>query len=358
MPTERSSEDRLIETLFARHSADGDEVLIGPGDDAAMLRCPPGEQLLITADTLNEGVHFPVGTPAHSVGYRALAVSLSDLAAMAARPLWAVVALSVPAADEDWLSGFADGLYSLADRHGVRVVGGDFVRGPLSITVTAHGSARQGAALRRDGAGAGDGIWVSGFLGDAAAGLEVLKQRLGAVGGRASRPPRKRDAFAAGSLVEGGTAASDMPSLPGATPSSEEALVRRFCYPQPRIELGRRLSGIASACMDLSDGLMTDLPRLLRCSGLQGRVETGNLPISGRLRDFADRDDSCRLALAGGDDYELCFTVPNRNEHRLDTLSGEPRLTRIGDLLHGEGLILTRGGESLEPPDSGFRHFS
>ena len=325
MPTERSREDQLIETLFARHPADGDEVLIGPGDDAAMLRCPPGEHLLITTDTLNEGVHFPAGTPARSVGYRALAVSLSDLAAMAARPLWAVVTLSVPAADEGWLGGFADGLYSLANRHGVRVVGGDFVRGPLSITVTAHGSAPQGAALRRDGAGAGDGIWVSGFLGDAAAGLDVLKQRLEA---------------------------------PGANESSEEALLRRFCYPQPRIELGIRLRGIASACMDLSDGLMTDLPRLLRCSGLQGRVETGNLPISGPLREFADRDDSCRLALQGGDDYELCFTVPHEDEHRLEPLSDEPRLTRIGDLLPGEGLQLTRGGQAWEPSDSGFRHFS
>ena len=357
MPTERSREDLLIETLFDRHPADGDEVLIGPGDDAAMLRCPPGEHLLITTDTLNEGVHFPAGTPAHSVGYRALAVSLSDLAAMAARPLWAVVTLSVPAADEGWLGGFADGLYSLADRHGLRIVGGDFVRGPLSITVTAHGSARQDAALLRDGAGAGDGIWVSGFLGDAAAGLEILKQRLESLGGRASRPPRKRDAFAAGSFVEGGTAASDTPSLPAAAESSQEALVRRFCYPQPRIELGSRLRGIASACMDLSDGLMTDLPRLLRCSGLHGRVETGNLPISGPLQEFADRDESCRLALEGGDDYELCFTVPHEYEHRLEPLSGEPRLTRIGDLLPGEGLQLTRGGQTWEPPDSGFRHF-
>lgn len=334
MATEQSSEDRLIETLFARHSGDGDEVLIGPGDDAAMLRCPPGEHLLITADTLNEGVHFPAGTPAHSVGYRALAVSLSDLAAMAARPLWAIVTLSVPAADEDWLAGFADGLYLLADEHGLRVVGGDFVRGPLSVTVTAHGSARQDAALRRDGASAGDGIWVSGFLGDAAAGLEVLKQRLAAAGGRTS-------------------------SLPGTNPeSTDETLVRRFCYPQPRMELGRQISGIATGCMDLSDGLMTDLPRLLRRSGLKGRVEAGNLPISGALRDFADQDECCRLALTGGDDYELCFTVPRENEHRLEALSGEPQLARIGRLLEGEGLVLTRDGTVLEPPDAGFRHFS
>lgn len=329
MPIEQ--EDRLIETLFARHSADGEEVLIGPGDDAAMLRCPPEERLLITTDTLNEGVHFPAGTPARSVGYRALAVSLSDLAAMAARPRWAVVTLSVPAIDEGWLGGFADGLYSLAHRYGVRVVGGDFVRGPLSITVTAHGSARQNAVLRRGGASAGDGIWVSGFLGDAAAGLEILKQRLAA-----------KASSRAGEEGE----------------SLEDALVRRFCCPQPRIELGRRLSGVATACMDLSDGLMADLPRLLRHSGLQGRVETENLPISATLRGFADRDDSWRLALTGGDDYELCFTVPRENEHRLEALSGELRLTRVGELFQGEGLLLTRTGTAWEPPDPGFRHFS
>ena len=351
MPTEQ--EDRLIETLFARHSADGDEVLIGPGDDAAMLRCPPEEQLLITTDTLNEGVHFPAGTPARAVGYRALAVSLSDLAAMAARPLWAVVTLSVPAADEDWLGGFADGLYALADEHGVRVVGGDFARGPLNITVTAHGSARQNAVLRRGGGKAGDGIWVSGFLGDAAAGLEALKQRLA---GKASSPgvgelPPRR-------APPSGKART--PSLAGRRGESvEERLVRRFCYPEPRIELGRRLSGIATACMDLSDGLLTDLPRLLRRSGVQGRVETGNLPISAALHEFADRDRCRRLAVSGGDDYELCFTVPRENEHRLKGLSSrEVPLTRIGDLHHGEGLVMTRDGSSWKPSDLGFRHFS
>lgn len=344
MPTEQSREDQLIETFFARHSADGDRVLIGPGDDAAMLRCPRGEQLLITADTLNEGVHFPAGTPARSIGHRSLAVSLSDLAAMAARPLWAVVTLSVPTADEDWLREFADGLYALADAHDLRVVGGDFVRGPLSITVTAHGSARQGAALRRCGAGAGDGIWVSGFLGDAAAGLEALKQRLG---GTASAP----------------STTARRPSLAGKPPgergdSPEETLIRRFCYPQPRVQLGRQLIGFASACMDLSDGLVTDLPRLLRSSELQGRIQAEKLPTSGALRDFVDQDDACRLALAGGDDYELCFTVAPEKEHRLKALSEELPITRIGELRRGQGLLLTRGGRTWEPPDSGFRHFS
>ena len=294
--------------------------------------------MLITTDTLNEGIHFPSGTPAGSIGHRALAVSLSDLAAMAARPLWAVVTLSVPAADEGWLGDFADGLYALADDHAVRVVGGDFVRGPLSVSVTAHGSARQEAVLRRDSAGAGDGIWVSGFLGDAAAGLEALKQRLE---GKASPPSRRA-----------GTAVGAMSPLAG------DVLIRRFCYPRPRIGLGRRLGDIASACMDLSDGLIMDLPRLLRSSGLQGRIETEKLPISGALRDSVGRDHAERLALAGGDDYELCFTAPEENEQALKTLPGKVPLTRIGDLRRGEGLVLTRGGRALKAPDAGFRHFS
>ena len=344
MPAEK--EDRLIETVFARHSADGEQVLIGPGDDAAVLRCPPGEQLLITTDTLNEGVHFPAGTPAHAIGHRALAVSLSDLAAMAARPLWAVVTLSVPAVDEDWLRDFSDGFYSLADEIGVRIVGGDFVRGPLSITVTAHGSTRKAAVLRRGGGSAGDGIWVSGFLGDAAAGLEVLKKRL-----REGVSSLENRASTLGEKASSPSGKAKTPSLPG------ENLVRRFCYPQPRIELGAHLGEIASACMDLSDGLMMDLPRLLRHSQVQGRIAAENLPVSGALREIAHRDDAYRLALAGGDDYELCFTVPPDNEHRLKSLPGEPELTRIGELYPGEGLVLTRGGTAWEPTESGFRHF-
>ena len=170
---------------------------------------------------------------------------------------------------------------------------------------------------------------MSGCLGDAAAGLEILKQRPGKT-----------------------------PSLPGTGASAEEALLRRFCYPQPRINLGRRLSGIATACMDLSDGLMTDLPRLLRCSQLRAHIEAEKLPISGALREFAATEETYRMALAGGDDYELCFTVPPKAEHRLEALSGEPQLTRIGNLLQGEGLILTRDGAVWEPPEAGFHHFS
>ena len=350
MANEQSTEDRLIAGLFARHEADGESVLAGPGDDAAVLRCPPGEELLITTDALNEGVHFPAGTPAHSIGYRALAVSLSDLASMGARPLWAVVALSVPAAEEGWLREFADGLYSLADEHGVRIVGGDFVRGPLSVTVTAHGAARPEAALRRDGAKAGDGIWVSGSLGDAAAGLQLLqsgKERLPA-------------------WTEGLQPSEDrMSSLPVGPRSrglqsdeeTEDVLVGRFCYPRPRLELGRELAGVASACMDLSDGLAQDLPRLLRSSGLAARVEVERLPLSAALIACTGRERARQLAWSGGDDYELCFAVSPENEDRLASMPEQPPVTRIGELCRGDGLELTLEGEPWQAAGAGFAHF-
>lgn len=349
MPAEQSTEDRLIETLFARHSAGSEGVLVGPGDDAAMLHCPDGEELLITTDMLNEGVHFPRGTPAHAIGHRALAVSLSDLAAMGARPLWAVVALSFPAEDEwpeghgeeeweQWLAQFARGLYALADAHGVRIVGGDFVRGPVSVTVTAHGSVSKEAAIFRAGAGNGDGLWVSGTLGDAAAGLEIIERRLN---------PRK--------FPE-----NDMgPTRNPLRPSAANALVRRFCYPQPRIELGCELRGIASACMDLSDGLMTDLPRLLRGKPLQASIETERLPISSALRGYDDEHETALLAMAGGDDYELCFTVPAESEYRLEAVAETYELTRIGRLHTGEGVTVTQWGKPWAPRIyGGFRHFS
>ncbi len=325
-------EDRLIASLFARHGADGESVLAGPGDDAAVVRCPLGEDLAITTDTLNEGVHFPARAPAHSIGHRALAASLSDLASMGARPLWAVVALSSPKAEENWLKDFADGLFALADRCGLRIVGGDFVQGPLSVTATLHGSAKPGAALRRAAAGAGDGIWVSGFLGDAAAGLEVLKQRLASEAHSPLRDSRTERAAA-------------------------NHLVERFCYPQPRVDLGRKLAGLASACMDLSDGLSEDLPRLLASSGLGARIEMERLPLSAELLAYAGRQQARQLAWSGGDDYELCFTVSPENEARITSMAAAAPLTRIGELHRGAGLEVTLDGASWQPANTSFRHF-
>ncbi len=344
MGDERPAEDRLIEALFMRHGADGESVLAGPGDDAAVVRCPPGEDLVITTDTLNEGVHFPAGAPAHSVGHRALAVSLSDLASMGARPLWAVVTLSAPFAEEAWLRDFADGLFSLADRFGVRVVGGDFARGPLNVTVAAHGSAAGLAVLRRGGARAGDGIWVSGFLGDAAAGLTLLKPRL------------RQGGFPGGA---GGAALQQCPAWPARNVDSlEETLIWQFCYPRPQVELGARLRGIASACMDLSDGLAVDLPRLLRASGLAAAVRLEQLPVSRQLKAFAGAGEAREIAFCGGDDYQLCFTAAASAERQLARISEEHSLTRIGETRDGEGLAVTSGGRPWQAAREGFSHFS
>ena len=340
MANEQSLEDRLIASLFARHGGDGRSVLIGPGDDAAVVRCPPGEDLIITTDTLNEGVHFPTGTPAHAIGHRVLAVSLSDLASMGARPLWAVVTLSSPAAGEGWLGDFANGLFSLADGCGVRVVGGDFVRGPLAMTATAHGSTPAGAALRRDGASAGDGIWVSGSLGDAAAGLELLKQCVAA----SASPPAER----AGSKW----VRELNPERP-----EVDVLLKRFCYPQPRLELGQALAGVAGACMDLSDGLAEDLPRLLRSSGLGARVEVERLPLSAELDAYAGPQQARQLAWSGGDDYELCFTVSPEHENRLASIAAHTPLTRIGEIRRGNVLEVLLEGDPWQPEAPGFRHF-
>ena len=346
--SEQSTEDRLIDALLARQSGDGERVLIGPGDDAAMVRCPEGEELLITTDTLNEGVHFPAGISPHSLGHRALAASLSDLAAMAARPLWAVVTLSVPCAEESWLKEFADGLYALAKQFDIQIVGGDFVRGPLNVTVTAHGAATADAVLRRSGAAAGDGIWVSGFLGDAAAGLKLIEER------HERRAPRERGLPA----LDEGRMPSFQVDTPSLQPAEASALMQRFCYPQPRVDLGRKLAGIASACMDLSDGLLQDLPRLLRKSELGARVAAEQLPLSSELRVVADPEKAMTLGLNGGDDYELCFTVPKRNEWRLAQAAGELLLTRIGELHEGDGLAVMLDGKPWRPEHSGFTHFS
>ena len=329
MVDEQSTEDRLIASLFARHAADGATVLTGPGDDAAVVRCPSGEALAITTDTLNEGVHFPAGAPARSIGHRALAVSLSDLAAMGARPLWAVVTLSVPRVDESWLEAFADGLFALAEQSRIRVVGGDFARGPLNVTVTAHGAAKLKHIHRRMGAHPGDGIWVSGYLGDAAAGLELLQQRL--------------------------KSAAPVPS--GNAVAAEEALIERFCYPRPRLKLGAELAGIASACMDISDGLAVDLPRLLRANRLAGRLCVEKLPISRELKGFADAAATRRLSMSGGDDYELCFTAARADAQRLKKLSARHCLTQVGEVRAGEGLEITFRGHPWSASKGGYAHF-
>ncbi len=313
----------LIERFFSRQGGRRD-VLLGVGDDAALLEVPPGRALVAAVDTLVEGRHFLPGAPPESVGHQALAVNLSDLAAMGAEPAWALLSLSLPMAEESWLAGFATGLYRLAERHGVALVGGDTVRGPLVVTVTALGFVAPQLALRRDGARPGDVLFVSGWPGEAAAGLEQLQ-----------REPATGDA---------------------------DPLVRRYRYAEPRLALGRMLAGRASAAMDVSDGLFGDLQKLCAASGVGACLELERLPISAELQRRRPPADAERLVLFGGDDYELLFTVPAEHAAdvaaRLAAATGAVAVHRIGVIEAGAGVRCRRNGRAEILHGGGYDHFA
>lgn len=315
-------ETRLIELIRRRTALERDDVLLGIGDDAAVLRPPPGRDLVLATDTLVEGVHYLPGTPAGDVGWKALAVNLSDLAAMAAEPAWALLSLTLPQADESWTRDFAEGFAALAVRHRVSLVGGDTSRGAVPV-VTVHlaGLVAPGAALRRDGALAGDQVWVTGTLGDAAAGLAWAQDRLDARGHGA-------------------------------------ALRARLDRPVPRVEAGRELAGVAGAAIDLSDGLAADLARLAAASGVGARVELSALPASEALREVVSGEGRERLQLAG-DDYELCFTAaPEREADVLRAMKAVGcQATRVGEIVAGDGIRFLREGGAVVPPAGGWEHF-
>ena len=310
----------LIERYFSRGSGRRD-VLLGVGDDAALLEVPPGRVLVAAVDTLVEGRHFLPDAPAESVGHQALAVNLSDLAAMGADPAWALLSLSLPEADEAWLQSFAAGLYALAERHGVALVGGDTVRGPRVVTVTALGSVEPGLALRRDGARPGDVLFVSGWPGEAGAGLEALRS--------------------------------------GTTRGDDDALVRRYRYAEPRLALGRALRGRASSAMDVSDGLYGDLQKLCKASAIGARLDLERLPVSAELARRHARAECERFVLFGGDDYELLFTVPADRAagFEADAPAGLP-VHRIGAIEAGAGVRCERDGHVVDVRGGGYDHFA
>jgi thiamine-monophosphate kinase len=291
-------------------------VVLGIGDDCALLAPPPGMQLAVTMDTLNAGVHFPPETAPADIGWKALAVSLSDLAAMGADPAWCTLSLSLPEASEDFIDGFSDGFLSLAQQHDVALIGGDTTRGPLSISVTAHGLIEPDSALRRAGAQVGDAIWVSGTLGDAAGALRQWQQ--GGV-----MPPTLRD---------------------------------RLDRPTPRVALGRALRGVASSCIDISDGLLADLSHICRASGVAAQLDAQALPSSEALRQAFDTATRLALQASGGDDYELCFTAPAAQRDVLHALSQALNLplTHIGDIVTGAGVCC----EGVDVAAAGYQHFA
>ena len=308
----------LIARIRAR-AGTRDDIVLGIGDDAALLALPPGRHLVVTADTLNDGVHFPHGTLPADLGWKALAVNLSDLASMGAEPAWCTLSLSLPQSDAVWIDGFLDGFLALAREHGIVLVGGDTTRGPLSVSVTAMGFVDAGRALRRDGARVGDDVWVTGTLGDAAGALALLE----------------RDPVG--------------------------VLRLRLDRPTPRVEAGRALIDVASACVDVSDGLLADLGHVATRSGVGAQVEIDALPASDALCAAFDAATRMPMQASGGDDYELCFTAPADARARIAVLSSslDLRITRIGRMVPGEGVHPVRAdGDPWTPPRRGYDHFA
>jgi thiamine-monophosphate kinase len=313
-------EFELIERFFTRPVR---RAVLGVGDDCAVLAPAPGMQLCVSSDMLVEGRHFLSTVAPGRLGHKALAVNLSDLAACGAEPLAFTLALALPRADEIFLQGFADGLWALAECHGIELVGGDTTAGPLNICITAIGQVPAGQALLRSGARAGDALWVSGTLGDARAALEVFRGTLAVPG----------DAFL--------------------------ALRQAMELPEPRIVLGQRLRGIASSAIDVSDGLLGDLGHILRRSAVGARLDVDALPRSAQLAALPPAVQR-ECLLHGGDDYELLFTAaPARHDAVLAAArdAGVP-VRCIGRIEPGHTLVVTDGsGQALDVEPGGFDHF-
>jgi thiamine-monophosphate kinase len=310
-------EFELIARYFARHTPRAD-VRLGIGDDAAVVDVRPDRKLVVAMDTLVEGIHFPRQFDASDIGYRALAVNLSDLAAMGAEPAWFTLSLSLPESDERWLERFAAGMFELADRHDVALIGGDTVRGPLVITVQIAGWVEPDRWLTRSGAKPGDLVMVSGIPGEAAGGLATLQRT--------------------------------MPATPPA-----QHLQQRFRRPTPRIELGRALREIATSAMDISDGLLTDLDKLCAASARGAAIDADALPRSVDLQALFDAETCLDFALAGGDDYELLFTIPRAQVAALSRL--DVKCTAIGEITRDPGVTCHVGGKPFEARRRGYDHF-
>ncbi len=317
-----ATEFDLIQRYFSRPTP---TAVLGGGDDCALLQPTSGMQLAVSTDTLVADTHFFADADPEKLGWKCLAVNLSDLAAMGATPRWATLALTVPDVDADWLAAFADGLYRCADDYGIALVGGDTTRGPLSIGLTVMGEVPPGQSLRRDGALPGDDVWVSGTLGDAALALAALQGRV-----------NLNDADLA-------------------------QLAARLHTPTPRVTLGLALRGVAHSAIDISDGLLADLGHILQRSKVGAVVDYTCLPLGEIVHDFAAHPAFDGCVLAGGDDYELCFTAPVEAHDAILAIGQQLnlRLSQIGTICAAPGLTL-RGaqGEALAISETGYDHFA
>ncbi len=318
-----STEFKLIRDYFMRRQQ-RDDVILGIGDDAAVLQVPAGYQLVQSVDTLVEGVHFPVETSAQDIAFKVLAVNLSDMAAMGATPAWFTLALTLPGAEDFWLKAFSESLFEIADHYDVELVGGDTSQGPLSITISMNGFVEQGRALQRGGAAPGDRVYVSGQIGDAALALAAWQELF---------------------LLRDDT---------------REQLYQKLNRPVPRVELGQFLRNYATACIDISDGLIADLQHLTEASDVAAVIDCEKIPLSNAFRENMANDDlMLPLILSGGDDYELCFTIAEDKQAVFEQAAREQGFTLscIGEIKEGSGVQCFKQGKEIRVPEAGYQHF-
>lgn len=316
------SEFSLIQRYFTRSTPGA---VLGVGDDAALVRVGSGMELAISTDMLVSGTHFFADAEPYMLGHKALAVNISDMAAMGAQPRWATLAISLPSEDEVWLERFSAGFFALADAYQVELIGGDTTQGPLNLSITILGEVPQGQALRRDGAMPGDEIWVSGKLGDAALALAHMQGKV--------------------VLDETGFSAT------------ATALHR----PVPRVALGIALRGMANSAIDISDGLLADLGHILERSKMAGEIEFDTLPVSAHLKPYLAHALGKQCAMAGGDDYELCFTAAAARHAEIEKLAArlDLPLSCIGKIVAGTGCTVhAANGGVMTIEETGYDHFA
>lgn len=318
-------EFELINRYFKGRGISRRDVNLGIGDDCALVTVPQNCQLAVTTDTLVEGVHFFEDISPRALGHRALAVNLSDLAAMGAEPTWVSVALTLPTIDSLWIAEFTEGMHEIAEYFNVQIIGGDTTQGPLTITICAKGTVPEGKALRRSGAKVGDWIYVTGPLGDAGLAIEARKQGI------------------------------------NIDPTHLEYLNNRFDYPTPRVAAGQVIRGLATSAIDVSDGLLADLTHILEMSQVNAEINVESIPTSEAMKASLDFNKQLPFILSYGDDYELIFTVPDNNKGMLDLKLSQygVDITCIGQIKSGNGKIeLLKNGEMFNFEQQGFEHFT
>jgi thiamine-monophosphate kinase len=317
-------EFELIKKYFTEQAVKRKDVLLGIGDDCALVVPTERQNMAVTTDTLVAGVHFPLNTPARAIGHKAIAVNLSDLAAMGAEPAWLSIAITLPEINEQWVSDFCSGVFELCEYYNVQLIGGDTTQGPLSITVTAQGLIPPNKQIERNGAKVGDWLYVTGEIGDAALALQHFYGKV------------------------------------GLSPQAHSVVYERLNYPKPRVLAGQALREYASSAIDLSDGLLSDLEHICKASNVGVNIVLENLPISNALYDTLGQEKAIEVALTGGDDYELLFTVSEDNKVGMETALANIgiKVTCIGQLNTTSKITTTLNSNPTEINARGFEHFS